>query len=72
VRKRFLVEKPGASDKEYEEDWRRTHTQQTKWWITQETTNELLSRFGVFCTSAIEDNHLMRRSAVLVSEWPIQ
>lgn len=71
MRKRFLLEKPGASDKEYE-DWRQTHTQQAKWWITKETTNELLSPFGVFCTSAIEDNHFMWRSATLVFERPIQ
>jgi hypothetical protein len=58
MQKRFFVDKPGASEKEYE-DWRRTHTQQAKWWINQETRKELLSRFGVFCTSAVEDNHLM-------------
>jgi len=58
MRKRFFEDKPDAAQADFE-DWLRHHTKQSKWWIAQETRRDLLKRFGVFCTSAIEDNHLM-------------
>jgi hypothetical protein len=51
IRERFFIDRKGASDAEYRE-WRRQHTKGDKWWITQETRKELLSRYGVFCLSA--------------------
>lgn len=56
--KRFFLDRRGTSDAEYQE-WRRQDAKGTGWWITQETRKEVLARFGVFCLSAVDDNHLM-------------
>src|SRR6185312_731811 len=58
MRDRFFQDRKDTSEEAYK-NWRHHHTEQSQWWIKQETRKELLSRFGVICVAAAEDNFLM-------------
>lgn len=57
IRERYFLDNKDASQSTYDE-WR-SHFDQAKWSITQNVRNGLLSRYGVFCLSEVENNHLM-------------
>ena len=59
ISKRWLLNHPSASELEYQE-WRQgRHTDQGLRPVIEEFRRKLLSQFGVFCLSAVDDNHLM-------------
>lgn len=58
IRRRYFKDRPGSKEGDYDE-WRRTFTENARWWIAQTTRRNLMSLFGVVCFSMIEDNHLL-------------
>jgi len=58
ARTKFFEFKKDASQKEYEE-WRNQDTEQSRWWIKQQARATLFDKYGVFCTSAVDDSCLM-------------